>query len=149
MQYSIVRYSEVKKNSDFRIDAEYFYPEFIRVMDLINSRKNTPFIHYCSFIKKGCFDMSPESYLDHINAIPFIRSGDMKNIFFNDDVVKITPESHKKELKTELGRGDLILSKVGNIGDMGINLKWTKINCSQNAIAIKIKEVFLRQLAHS
>jgi hypothetical protein len=142
MQYSVVRYSEIKENSDFRIDAEYYYPEFIRVMDLINSKKNTPFINYSIFIKKGCFDMSPENYSDHVNAIPFIRSGDMKNIFFNDDVVKITQESHKKELKTELGKGDLILSKVGTIGDMGINLKWTKINCSQNTIAIKIKDGF-------
>ena len=101
MQYSVVRYSELKENSDFRIDAEYFYPEFIRVSELVNSKKNAIFADYSKFIKKGCFDMSPENYSNDIDSIPFIRSGDMKNIFFNDDVVRINQESHKKELKTE------------------------------------------------
>ena len=30
MQYSIVYYSEVLKNADFRFDAEYYHPECYR-----------------------------------------------------------------------------------------------------------------------
>lgn len=29
MQYSVVNYKTVKENSDFRIDAEYYHPEFL------------------------------------------------------------------------------------------------------------------------
>ena len=36
MQYSIVNLSEVRKNSDFRIDAEYYHPFFTKNANLIN-----------------------------------------------------------------------------------------------------------------
>lgn len=49
MQYSIVNLSEVKENSDFRIDAEYYHPFFIKngktvnnnfkIMDFISDKK--------------------------------------------------------------------------------------------------------------
>jgi cell division septum initiation protein DivIVA len=39
------------ENSDFRIDSEYFYPEFIRVIELVNSKKNAIFANYSKFIK--------------------------------------------------------------------------------------------------
>ena len=39
MQYSIVYYSEVLKNADFRFDAEYYHPEFIENSKLISSSK--------------------------------------------------------------------------------------------------------------
>ena len=39
MQYSIVNLKTVKENSDFRIDAEYYRPDYLEFLNQINLKK--------------------------------------------------------------------------------------------------------------
>ena len=55
MQYSVVQYSEAVENSDFRIDAEYWHPQYLKVENLIQDNRNSgessclPVINRCIF----------------------------------------------------------------------------------------------------
>lgn len=145
MKYSIINLEKIYQTKDFRTDPEYWHPKYLSVFQKLNSKKNVFFEHYCTFIKKGCFDMPPSNYTVS-RGIPFIRSGDMKNCFLDEEsIVFITNQAHMKELKTELNKGDMVLSKIGTIGNMAINLRWDKINCSQNTIAIKIADKYKKE----
>ena len=128
-----------------RIDAEYFRPFFIKTDKFIGSLENQDFVTYTKFVKKGIFDISPDHYVEE-NGIPFIRSGDLKDPFItSSDIIEIDNEAHEKELKTELNIGDLLMAKVGRIGDVAVNYRFEKLNLSQNVIGVKIKEQFKRQ----
>ncbi|HDQ22994.1 MAG TPA: hypothetical protein ENN28_03420, partial [Candidatus Uhrbacteria bacterium] len=40
MQYSVINYKTVKENSDFRIDAEYYYPEKLNSLKILKNNSN-------------------------------------------------------------------------------------------------------------
>lgn len=142
MQYSIVNYKEVTNNPDFRIDADYFEPKYQKLEKFLFS-KETTYLNYCSvFIKKGIFDISPNNYVEE-RGIAFLRSGDLKDEFISSDkIIQIAKESHEKENKTELVKNDLLMAKVGTIGDVAINLRFKKLNFSQNVMGIKVKKEY-------
>ncbi len=142
MPHSIIKFSKTKIHPDFRIDAEYFEPQYLDLENYLSQRRTDPLVDYADFIKKGIFDISPENYtLD--GGIPFLRSGDLKDeLIQKDDIIYISEQSHQTERKTELNKNDLLLSKVGTIGDVALNLCFEKINFSQNVIGVKIKKKF-------
>lgn len=142
MQYSIVNLKTVKENSDFRIDAEYFEPSYQKLEKFLSSKETKDLNDYSVFIKKGIFDISPNNYVEE-GGVAFLRSGDLKDEFISsDEIIRITKESHEKEKKTELVTNDLLMAKVGTIGDVAINLRFEKLNFSQNVIGIKIKKEY-------
>ena len=73
-------------------------------------------------------------------GIPFIRISNIKLLEFDTtDLVYIPKEIHKKEIKTELNKGDIVISKIGSIGNIGIiNEELSPCNFSQNNIGIKM-----------
>ena len=142
MQYSIVNLKTVKENSDFRIDAEYFEPSYQKLEKFLSSKETKDLNDYSVFIKKGIFDILPNNYVEE-GGVAFLRSGDLKDEFISsDEIIRITKESHEKEKKTELVTNDLLMAKVGTIGDVAINLRFEKLNFSQNVIGIKIKKEY-------
>lgn len=122
-----------------RYDAEYFKPEYLIINSNLKKLNSKDLDNYCFFIKKGIFDISPTKYKKH--GIPFLRVSNTKSFFINDeDMVYLDEETHKENSKTELRKGDIVLSKVGTIGDAVINLDYEKVNFSQNNVGIKIKQ---------
>ncbi len=90
-------------------------------------------------IRKGVFDLSPNYYKQ--SGIPFLRVSDIKEgtIIF-DNTVYITEEKHQQELYTEYLSGDLVISKVGTIGEVSILPSiYPKYNISQNVVGLKLK----------
>ena len=139
MQYSVVNLSTVKVHPDFRIDADYFEPRYQALEKLLLGKKTTDLSNYSTFIKKGIFDISPGSYVK-AGGVAFLRSGDLKDeLISSDKIIQISKESHIKERKTELVKNDLLMAKVGTIGDVSINLRFERLNFSQNVMGIKIK----------
>lgn len=142
MQYSVVNLSAVKIHPDFRIDADYFEPRYQKLEKFLFSKKTTKLNDFSNFIKKGIFDISPNSYVER-GGVAFLRSGDLKDEFISsDEIIQIEKESHEKEKKTELVKNDLLMAKVGTIGDVAINLRFEKLNFSQNVMGIKIKKEY-------
>lgn len=143
-QISIVNLSEVEK--DGRFDAEFYKPEYlekIKILERINSKPLFP--NFSTFVKKGIFDISPEEYTK--KGIPLIRVSNTKSFFIDkENLVYINEEIHKKEIKTELNKGDILFSKVGTLGEISINLDYDKLNFGQNNVGIKVKKKIINPL---
>ncbi len=134
-QISIIKKSDISEAR--RFDAEYFKPEYLEIKGSLNRIKTTQFIKVTKYIKKGIFDISPTKYRK--KGVPFLRVSNMKDPFIDEnDLVFLSEETNLENRKTELNYGDIILSKVGSLGDAVINLKYDKVNFSQNNIGIKI-----------
>ncbi len=136
IEYSIVNVSELE--GALRIDAEYYDPFWIKILEEPIKRKEYDFVkNRTHFIKKGIFDISPSFYRK--NGIPFIRVLNCHDEFIDEnDLVFLNEETHKKYKNLELNFYDIVMSKVGTLGEISINLKFEKINFSQNNIGVKV-----------
>jgi type I restriction enzyme S subunit len=126
-----------------RIDSSFYSPKYvINEEKLKNSGLSLSNLeHITAWVKKGIFDMPARLYSnERENHIPFIRISNIKDLEFDTtDLVYIPINSHKKEIKTELVKGDIVISKVGTIGNIGIiNEELSPCNFSQNNIGIKM-----------
>ena len=136
-QISYIKYTDVLEAR--RYDAEYFKPEYLIINNNLKKLNSKDLVNYCFFIKKGIFDISPTKYKKQ--GIPFLRVSNTKSFFINDeDMVYLDEETHKENNKTELRKGDIVLSKVGTVGDAVINLDYEKVNFSQNNVGIRIRQ---------
>lgn len=136
--YSIIKKSQLE--GALRLDAEYYQPEYLEVKKIFTNAKVDKISDLTSFVKKGIFDLSPDNYI--ADGIPFMRVQNIKTGFLNEEnLVFISPEVHKKELKTELRSLDIVFSKVGTVGEISIiPSHFVKANFSQNVIGIKIND---------
>jgi type I restriction enzyme S subunit len=118
-------------------------------------------------LQKGCFSISNlkkqsilitsgatplskgDSYtLDKTVGIPFIRSGEISNINF-DDCIYIKPEIHNSMLKSsQLKKGDLLIAIVGaTIGEIGIYNFIREGNINQAIALVRLKDSLLPSFA--
>jgi restriction endonuclease S subunit len=137
--WAVVKKNELEGST--RIDAEYYQPKYLSAhyeLSRLNVRQLTSF---CSYIKKGIFDLSPDNYCEQ--GIPFVRTTEIKKEIADfDSAVYIPEEIHKKYKKTELRSGDIVFTKIGaNIGDSSIlPTLYKHYNFSQNVAGAKIKQ---------
>jgi len=138
--WSIIKRSKLQRAT--RIDPEYYQPEYLALDKefLSDKLKLTDIRGISSFVKKGIFDISPDKYIDQ--GIPLIRVQNIRSGFLSyNNMVFISELEHLKNKKTELTEGDLVLSKVGTIGEVAIiSGKDRKCNFSQNTIGVKINK---------
>ena len=134
--FSVIKLSDLEGAK--RIDAEYYKPEYLEIENKIKNKSINTIREISFFVKKGIFDISPELYTP--KGIPFIRIQNIRKGFLvEEDLVFISEASHNIEKKTELTSYDLVLSKVGTIGEVSlIPSKFRKVNFSQNVIGVKI-----------
>lgn len=113
MQYSIVNLSEVRENSDFRIDAEFYHPFYIKKYLKINSIQHIKFKEIILSIKNG------DDFREYIeNGKKYIRTGDFNFYGLNlSSCVKVKENLHSK---IKLHCGDLLITRKGNYGKVDI-----------------------------
>jgi len=126
-----------------RIDSQYYSTKYVQneIKLLKCGLKIDKLESISEWVKKGIFDMPAKFYLKkREEGIPFIRISNIKLLEFDTtDLVYIPKEIHKKEIKTELNKGDIVISKIGSIGNIGIiNEELSPCNFSQNNIGIKM-----------
>lgn len=137
MQYSVVNFKIVKENSDFRIDAEYYYPEFLRNEKLLKQYKVIYFDKDFVDIK---FGTTPKGAHFQDSGIPFVRSQNFSNGFIDDkDLVYIKNKDHLKQIKSKLVLKDILIAAVGaTIGEIGFSTI-TEGNTNQNIARVRVK----------
>ena len=142
MQYSIVNYITVKRNSDFRIDAEYYHPVNLK-NDKLLQKFNSFYIKDIADIKFGTTP-SGANFLE--KGIPFIRSQDFPNGFIDDaNAVFISEKDHLKQKKSGLQNEDVLIAAVGaTIGKIGFCLNIKNGNINQNIARLRLnyKNIF-------
>ncbi len=136
MQFSIVNYKTVKENSDFRIDAEYFKPEFLNSLELVKSHKYS-ILTDISNVNGGKRLPLGENFSNE--GIPYIRAEDVKNGFVqyeNSPKISLKLFNLLKRYQTKMS--DVLLTIVGNsIGDVGIvKFDLEKCNLTENCAKI-------------
>lgn len=136
MQISIVKYSEVIKISDFRLDAECYKQSYINIENLLLSKLYTRIGNEVENFSKGAFDIKAECYFDE--GIPFIRISNLKEALIEKNgLVYISEEENKKYPNSILNRGDIVISKTAY---PAASLVTEDIaNASQDIIAVKLK----------
>lgn len=149
MTFSIIQKSQLEGTE--RIDAEYYQPEYLEIDRIISNLNHKTLKDISEKVFSGPFGstLKSESYQD--KGIPFIRIGDIDDVFINgDNLVYISLEEHKRIFSTYLKPGDIVFSKIGTIGRLSvISNELGEVNISENNIGIRLsnltheKKVFL------
>ena len=137
MNFSIIQKSQLE--GAHRLDAEYYRPEYLEIENSLRHYPTEKIVDLTAFVKKGVFDLSPENY--RIEGVPFVRVQNIKSGFLDEEnLVYIPGDVHRKEKKTELNSFDIVLSKVGTVGEVSIiPSHFSQANFSQNVIGLKIR----------
>lgn len=134
LEISEVMYGDL--DSYKRIDAELYNKNYTHFKTALKRIPFTTFENECDTIKKGIFDIKSSCY--STSGIPFVRISNLRNMTIDtSDIVYIPFEQHRKNYKTELKRGDIVLSKTAIAAASIVNLE--KCNVSQDTVAIKLK----------
>ena len=142
MKYSIVNYNQVAENFDFRVDAEYFKPEYLGAIEEINE-KHWYYLKDIADIKGGKRLPLNDSFTND-DGVPYIRAEDIKDFFVDYEYSpKISYNTHNILKRYQTKYNDILLTIVGNsIGDIGIvKFQLNKCNLTENcAKIVKIKD---------
>lgn len=123
-----------------RLDAEYYKPEFLDVLNVLSKLKCLKMREVSNSIRKGIFYILANEY--KLRGIPFLRVSNLGNPFVETkELVFISEEKNKEHKKTELTVGDIAISKGGSLGYIGvITPDIEKCNICQDIIGVKIKK---------
>lgn len=136
MQYSVVNYKTVKDNSDFRIDADYFRPDFLNSLELVTSHENL-MLSEIGNVNGGKRLPLNENFSDE--GIPYIKAEDIKNGFVQyENSPKISLKLHEVLKRYQTKKDDVLITIVGNsIGDVGIvKFDLKKCNLTENCAKV-------------
>ena len=62
LEISEVMLSEAKSiTGDARFDSEYYLKKYVHIDNLLKKKKTFTFKEYCNYVKKGIFDLPPET----------------------------------------------------------------------------------------
>jgi len=135
--WSEVKFSDIN-NSYGRLDSEYYRPEYLESDKILSTFDIYKLKEVSHKIDVGFVGTMKRYYCD--NGIPLIQTQQVKEYFLNmNDFIQITPEFHKKLLKSQINRGDLLIARSGSFGKASIYLENEIVN-SSDIIIIKIDE---------
>ena len=87
--------------------------------------------------RKGIFDIRASTYVNAGEGVPFVRIGDLNTgLIDRESTAWISESAHKREAKTALKFGDLVLSKTAYPAAALVTLK--ECNVSQDIIAVRL-----------
>jgi len=138
---SIIKLSEFEGAK--RIDAEYYQPFF---SSLENDLKNVGYDllkKYSEKVFSGPFGSTLKSECYQESGIPFIKIGNIVDIFISkQSLVYISEKEHKRILSTHLNPRDIVFSKIGTIGRLSvISEDLGQVNISENNIGIRFHQL--------
>ena len=130
VQYSIVNYSEVAENTDFRLAAEYYHPLSLEIHRKIRDNGGTSFFDCITKFSSG--KNLPQT-VD--GKFKFIRTQNIKPILVNDNGMSYT---NSLDELTEIG--ELLFVRVGGVGNSSV-VTPNSVNStvSDNVLRIKIR----------
>ena len=135
VEVSIVdsRYVVSKK----RLDAEYYKPSYLEIEKKLSKLHCERLENLAESIRKGIFYILAKEY--RTRGIPFIRVSNIGNPFIEKKgLVYISPEKNQEHKSTSLKPEDVVISKGGTIGYVGIITPDIGIcNISQDVIGVK------------
>ena len=131
MRYAIVNYSEVSSKFDFRIDGEYWHPQYLQSENEIENHE-WAYLGDIAEIKGGQRLPLGETFSE--DGIPYIRAEDVNFFVDYESSPTISYELHQKLVRYQTQTNDILITIVGNsIGDVGIvKFKIERCNITEN-----------------
>lgn len=132
--------SDVRAENDkLRIDSGYFAKPMLvaerRIRAYVNGHDELGAL-FSRFVK-GIFDINADAYVDE--GVPFVRIQNLKDGLIDTRGLAFLPEDvHDGERKTQLLRGDIVLSKTAYPAASLVTLE--RANTSQDTIATTLSE---------
>lgn len=121
----------------FRLDAEFWLPEYVRVEKAIASVDHMCLGDLASDVRKGIFYILASEYT--ASGVPFYRSSNVGEILMKEtNLAFITEAKDSKEAKTSLRFGDIVLSKTGREAAAVVTVD--RCNISQDVIGIRLSK---------
>lgn len=134
----MLKLSVVKMDNDkFRIDSAYFSKSAFHAEEIIVGHPGgfARLGELSKTFRKGIFDIKADTYTE--SGVPFIRIANLRQGIIDDsDMAYISELVHRAENKTEVTRGDLVLSKTGYAAASYVQLQ--RANVSQDVIACRL-----------
>ena len=120
-----------------RLDAEYYKSSFLEIEKNLSKLHCERLKNLVESIKKGIFYILAEEY--QARGVPFLRVSNIGNPFIEKkDLVCISPEKNQEHKSTSLKPEDIVISKGGTIGYVGIITPDIGIcNICQDIIGVK------------
>lgn len=138
LEISEIRLSAVREhNEKLRIDSGYFAKPMLQAEILARSYRqgHSDLGALFSRFAKGIFDINAGAYTG--SGVPFVRIGDLRAGMIDErGLVFIPEEIHATEAKTELLRGDVVLSKTAY--PAAALVTFARGNTSQDTIATRL-----------
>ncbi|MGC8871077.1 MAG: restriction endonuclease subunit S, partial [Brevinematia bacterium] len=135
--FSVIKLSELEGAK--RIDAEYYKPEYLDLIDILVAKKARPLMELVSDIICGPFGSAilERDYRPH--GIPLIRVADTADLFIKEnDLVFIDNSLSEKMKRYQVLPGDIVVSQRGTIAMFSlVTKKFPKWNICANLISIK------------
>lgn len=140
LEVTEIRLKDVRKNNEkLRIDSGYFAKPMLAAEQAIRTHANgyNELGRLFSRFIKGIFDINADAYVDV--GVPFLRILNLRNGVIDDSDMAMIPETvHRLEAKTELRRGDIVLSKTAYPAASLVTLD--RCNTSQDTIATTLSD---------
>lgn len=141
--WSEVKLSDVK-NSYVRLDSEYYRPEYLYSDKVLANFDIYKLKEISNKIDVGFVGTMKPYYCD--KGVPLIQTQQVQEYFLNmNEFIQITLDFHKKLIKSQINKGDLIIARSGSFGKASIYLENEVVN-SADIIIIKINENIINPL---
>lgn len=128
----------LEDNEKKRLDSGYFLKQMLETEQRIRSYSQgyDELGEIFSRFSKGIFDINASYYTE--SGIPFLRIGNLSKTLISegDDLAYIPEEIHSDEIKTEILRGDIVISKTAYPAAAISYLE--RANTSQDTIATSL-----------
>lgn len=131
-----------------RVDAEYFQPTHLRIAKILAARRSAPITKLTSVSDGNHFSIS-EEFADE--GVPYYRGQDVAGHFFVEQASPafITKEAYLAPhmVRSHLKRGDVLLSIVGTIGQIGLVASNAPATCSCKLAILRPHDIAPEYLA--
>jgi restriction endonuclease S subunit len=136
MQYSIVNLKTVKENSDFRIDAEYYRPDYLEFLNQINLKKK--------FYLKKILHPTEIKRIYEDSGLQILLAQNVRNNEFDFSNIVYMSEDVKEKLKrNKLQYDDVVLTRSGaNFGQSASFKQKQDIYACADVLVIKNTQDF-------
>jgi hypothetical protein len=127
------------ENNKLRIDSGYFAKPMLKSEVIVRNYRSgfdELGVIFKRFVK-GVFDINAQAYVDV--GVPFLRILNLRNGVIDDANLALIPEAiHQDEIKTEMKKGDIVLSKTAYPAASLVTLD--RCNTSQDTIATSMSD---------
>jgi len=127
-----LKLSDVLENNDSeRIDSEYFQKKYLNLDKIIS---NTLPLKNISKVTDGDHSKFPENQKKEVR---YLRSKDIKNYYLdNHDPIYVSSEYAEKQKRSYITEHNILISIMGNVGDITITPDNFKKSIANRAVAI-------------